>query len=293
IIFRLRGRDPLHQRLMATGMLLLYVVLIPIILLASIIPSFIVRVLPVGNASPIKGFFIQAAGDVFSVLVACLFFGAVYVIVPNRPVRWGEVWKGTLVAAVLLVIYETLFPLYVAAFLHPNNYGSTAGFAVVILIFFYYLAFIMLLGAEVNSWIVGQRATAGSITAILHEVQAHNTTRGAAGPTAGMPQEDLAANEGAAAMRDTRSAIIHERRAHRHDEQPPKFAESGVEAPGYHVETEDERRAVIEQGDGPARGQDTADRVVLDKAQTEQTIKDAKDGTLADQQPDATNGRPG
>ncbi|MGH2485285.1 MAG: YihY/virulence factor BrkB family protein [Ktedonobacterales bacterium] len=288
IIFRLRGRDPLHQRLMATGMLLLYVVLIPIILLASIIPSFIVHALPVGNSSPVTGFFIQAAGDIFSVLVACLFFGAVYVVVPNRPVRWGEVWKGTLVAAVLLVIYETLFPLYVAAFLHPNNYGSTAGFAVVILIFFYYLAFIMLLGAEVNSWIIGQRATAGSITAILHEVQAHNTTRGAAGPTAGMPQEDLASNEGAAAMRDTRHAIMHELEAHRHDEQPPKFAESGVEAPGYRIETEGERNAIMRQGDGLAQGQEAADRVVLDKAQAEQTINDAQ----TDQQPDSMSGRP-
>lgn len=291
IVFRLRGRDPLHQRLMATGMLLLYVVLIPIILLASIIPSFIVRALPVGNASPVKSFLIQAAGDVFSVIVACVFFGAVYVVVPNRPVNWREVWKGTLVAAVLLVIYETLFPVYVSLFLHPNNYGSTAGFAVVILIFFYYLAFILLLGAEVNSWAVGQRAAAGSITAILHEVQAHNTTRGAAGPTAGMPQEDLASGEGASAMRDTRNAITHERQAHRHDEQPPKFAESGVDAPGYQIETDGERDAIIRQGDGPVEGGDDPNRVVLDKAQTERIVKDARDSAQPDQQPGAASGR--
>jgi hypothetical protein len=62
---------------------------------------------------------------------------------------------------------------------------------VVILVFFYYLAFILLVGAEVNSWAAGQRQTAGDIATVLHEVQAHNTTRGAAGPTAGQPQEDL------------------------------------------------------------------------------------------------------
>jgi type IV secretory pathway TrbL component len=62
---------------------------------------------------------------------------------------------------------------------------------VVILVFFYYLAFILLVGAEVNSWAAGQRQTAGDIATVLHEVQAHNTTRGAAGPTAGQPQEDV------------------------------------------------------------------------------------------------------
>lgn len=252
IIYRLRGRDALHQRLMAAGMLLLYVVLIPIILLASIIPSVIIHALPLGSSSPITGFLIQAAGDVFSVLVACLLFGAVYIVVPNRPVHFREIWKGTLVGAVLLVIYETLFPIYVAAFLHPNNYGSTAGFAVVILLFFYYLAFILLLGAEVNSWIAGQRAAAGDIDAILHEVQAHNTTRGAAGPTAGTPGEDLDRNQGAAVMSDTRQAIRHERQTHQHDEQPPKFAESGVDAPGYNVETDAERKRVMGESDGPA-----------------------------------------
>lgn len=291
IIYRLRGRDALHQRIMALGMLLLYVVLIPIILLASIIPSVIIRALPAGNASPIKDFLIQAAGDVFSVLVACILFGAVYVVVPNRPVNWREVWKGTLVAAVLLVIYETLFPVYVSIFLHPNNYGSTAGFAVVILLFFYYLAFILLLGAQVNSWAAGQRAAAGDIDAILHEVQAHNTTRGAAGPTAGTSQEDLERHEGAGAMSDSRQAIAHERESHQHDEQPPKFAESGVSAPGFNVETDAERQHTMARGDGPAEGQQNP-RTVLDKNEANRVAKNPQQELSSDQQASPTSGRP-
>jgi uncharacterized BrkB/YihY/UPF0761 family membrane protein len=125
---------------------------------------------------------------------------AIYVVVPNRPVRVGEVWKGTLVAAALLVLYSLLFPIYESKLLHPSNYGSLAGFAIVILVFFYYFGFIVLIGAEVNSWASGQRATGGDLPAILHEVQAHDTTRGAAGPTAGRPQEDVQHHEGAAAM---------------------------------------------------------------------------------------------
>jgi YihY family inner membrane protein len=251
IIFRLRGRNLVRQNLMAIGMLLLYSVLVPLVLLTSIVPSAIVRATPLGSNNPLAGFFVQAAGLLASVLVAIVLFGAIYFVVPNRPVHLYEVWKGTLVASALLVLYELLFPVYLALFLHPNNYGSTAGFAVVILLFFYYLGVILLLGAEVNSWASGQRQTGADIDAIMHEVQAHNTTRGAAGPTAGTPREDIEHGEGAAVAATAETDMRHERAKHKDDEQPPKFAESGVRAPGYNVESQDERQQIhTESGAG-------------------------------------------
>ncbi|MGO8950775.1 MAG: YhjD/YihY/BrkB family envelope integrity protein [Ktedonobacterales bacterium] len=245
IVFKLRGRHPIHQRAIALAMLLLYVVIIPIMLLSSIVPPALVRLLGIAAKNPAAALFVQAAGIGLSVVSALLLFGILYMVVPNRRVWPHEIWKGTLVATLLLLVYEVVFPLYEGAFLQPQNYGTTAGFAVVILIFFYYLAFILLLGAEINSWDAGQRETAGSVMAVLHEVQAHNTTRGAAGPTAGLPQEDLQHHLGAAAMQDEEAAILHERRDHRLDEQPPKFAESGVEAPGFRIESAGERRQVM------------------------------------------------
>ncbi|HEV2456795.1 MAG TPA: YihY/virulence factor BrkB family protein, partial [Ktedonobacterales bacterium] len=235
VIFRLRGRDPVHQRLMALGMMLLYTLLVPIILLASIAPPAILRALAIGSNNPIGAFLWQAAGLGAAFVVAAVLFGAIYVVVPNRPVSLKEAWMGTLAAAALLVFYELVFPIYESNFLHPNNYGAIVGFAVVILAFFYYLAFILLLGAEVNSWVSGQRQTAGPIDAILHEVQAHDTTRGVAGPTAGTPREDLQDRKGAA-MVNTPAALHQERKEHRGDQQPPKYAESGVTSHGYNVE---------------------------------------------------------
>jgi hypothetical protein len=96
----------------------------------------------------------------------------------------------------------------------------------VILVFFYYFAFILLLGAEVNSWASGQRQTASDLASIIHEVQAHNTTRGAAGPTAGSPTEDIQNHEGAEAMETDKRAIEHERRDHHDDVRPPKYEEA-------------------------------------------------------------------
>jgi hypothetical protein len=62
------------------------------------------------------------------------------------------------VAAALLIVYEILFPIYESLLLHPGNYGSLAGFAILILVFFYYLSFILLLGLEINAWAQGQRS---------------------------------------------------------------------------------------------------------------------------------------
>lgn len=75
-----------------------------------------------------------------------------------------------------------------------NSYGSTAGFAVLILIFFYYFGVILLLGDEINSFWAGQRQTAAALPGILYEVQVRRSLIGAVGPTAGQPQEDLQAD---------------------------------------------------------------------------------------------------
>jgi hypothetical protein len=104
------------------------------------------------------------------------------------------------VAAVLLMLYEGVFRLYEEYLLHADNYGTIAAFALVILLFLYYLAFILLLGAEINSWAAGQRATAADLPGVLHALQAHHTLRRAAWPTAGMPQEEM--------QRHTRSRLV-------------------------------------------------------------------------------------
>jgi membrane protein len=169
VVFRLRSRDPLRQNLMALGMLLLFTVLAPVITLASVVPAAILRALGSAGHSAAWGFLTQLLGLLVSLLMAAILFAAIYLVVPNRPVRWREIWRGTLVAAVLLALYEALFPLYESYVLHPANYGAVAGYAVVILVYFYYFALILLLGAEVNSWAAGERQTEGDIPAILRE----------------------------------------------------------------------------------------------------------------------------
>ncbi len=226
IIFRLRGRDAIHQNIMAIGMTLLYVVLVPLIFAASTLSGALLHLIGFQTVRGVGSILAELVGLAVGYLVAVVLFGAIYIVVPNRPVKISEAWRGALVAAALLVVYELVFPIYTSHFLKPNNYGAIAGFAIVLLIFFYYLAFILLLGMEINSWASGQRETASDIAAVMHELQAHNTTRGVAGPTAGQPQEDLQNHKGAAAMRTPQAAIEHERQDHKYDMQPPKYAEA-------------------------------------------------------------------
>jgi membrane protein len=203
IIFRLRGRDPLRQNRMAFGMLVLYLVVAPIVVLVSILPTGVVALVDPHHHSPLGTLLTDGARLLVWFAAALVFFGAAYAVVPHRGRRWrtwGRNWRGTVVASVLLVLYEGVFRLYQQYLLHADNYGTVAAFALVILLFLYYLAFILLLGAEVNSWAAGQRATATDLPGVLHAVQAHATLRGAAGPTAGRPQEEM--------QRHTRSRLV-------------------------------------------------------------------------------------
>jgi len=164
IIYRVRAREIVHQNLIALGLLALYVLLFPLVFLASILPnSLIDAIVPTGF-----GWFLAEGASLLStLLVAFIIFGMMYLVVPNRRFTWRAVWPGTSIASILLVLYEKLFPVYTQAFLRPTNYGSIAGFAIVILLFYNYLAFILLLGAEVNSWVAGKRETAGDLQAMI------------------------------------------------------------------------------------------------------------------------------
>lgn len=173
IIFRLKGRDPIPQRIMAISMVLLYVLLVPIMVFASLIPAAILGALHVGTKDPGGAFLLQALGLAVGFAAAVVFFGSIFYVVPNRRMSLREIWPGTLVSAVLLVVYEIVFPIYENLFLR-SNYSSIIGLIVVILIFFYYLAFILLIGAEINSMLLGLRPTTKSLSAMLESLQEHD-----------------------------------------------------------------------------------------------------------------------
>jgi membrane protein len=193
-VFRLRSRDPIGQNRMAFALLLLYLALLPLLLGTFLLPAGVEQLFDPSGRDALGTVLVTAVGVLIAFLAATLLFTLTYALVPYRRRFWrsfGPNWRGAVVAAALLMLYELLFPLYTTLVLNPANYGTVGAFAVVILVFFCCLAFILLLGAEINSWVAGQRETASDLPGILHAVQAHDSTRGAAGPSAGEPQEEM------------------------------------------------------------------------------------------------------
>lgn len=196
IIYRLPPRGLVRQNLIALLMLLIFVVLMPVLLVVSAAPSFLSTHLVdqfLGDSTAARLWLALATG-LAGWLMATVLFLAIYAVVPNRPLRIRDAWRGALIAGALLEVYVIAFPFYATVLLRPESYGAAAGFAVLVLVFFYYFGVILLLGAELNSFWVGQRQTATELSGMLYEVQVRRSLEGAAGPTAGHPQEDLQAD---------------------------------------------------------------------------------------------------
>ena len=68
-------------------------------------------------------------------------------MLPNAKVAWRDAWIGAAVTAVLFVFGEALISLYIAYGGVASAYGA-AGSLLVALLWIYYSAMILLLGAE-------------------------------------------------------------------------------------------------------------------------------------------------
>lgn len=88
-------------------------------------------------------------------LLALIFIGSASVLYrygPDRMMaRWRWVWLGATVAAVLWLVGSLLFSLYVSRFGRFNVTYGALGAVVVLLLWLYISAFILLLGAEFNA----------------------------------------------------------------------------------------------------------------------------------------------
>lgn len=149
IIYHVRPRTLIRQNLMAFGMLLIFIILIPIMIFASSIPALAASLLKstfIGQ----NGFVASVAGILSGLIASFLLFEAIYFVIPNQKISVRHSWLGALAAAIALEIFLTLFPLYIQYSL--SGYAGQVGFAIILLVFFYYFAVILLLGAEVNAF---------------------------------------------------------------------------------------------------------------------------------------------
>ena len=75
-------------------------------------------------------------------------FLLIYKLLPNTKTYWRYIWPGALTAAILFEIARTLFIFYLEHYANYQLiYGSIAS-VIILLVWVYYSAFIMVLGAE-------------------------------------------------------------------------------------------------------------------------------------------------
>lgn len=167
IIYHVRQRTLIKQNLMALGMLILFIILIPIMAFASALPAVVLSFLPGSGAIAFL------AGIVGGLLASYILFQAMYIVIPNQHISFRNSWLGALVASIALQIYLTLFPLYVQHFL-ASGPAASLGTAVFLLIFFYYFAVILLIGAQVNAFFAeGIKATPVDLVSLVHITTSH------------------------------------------------------------------------------------------------------------------------
>jgi membrane protein len=84
---------------------------------------------------------------VVSLVLISFLFAAIYKVLPDRNLEWGDVVVGAIVTGVLFTIGKTLISWYIGSSAVASSFGA-AGALIVLLLWVYYSAQIFLLGAE-------------------------------------------------------------------------------------------------------------------------------------------------
>lgn len=119
------------------------------LLLVSLVISAALSMLgeALSGALPGGGFLWQIANQAISFGVITLLFAMIFKILPDVKIAWRDVWLGAAVTALLFTIGKWAIGLYLGTSGVSNAYGA-AGSLIVILLWVYYSAQILLIGAE-------------------------------------------------------------------------------------------------------------------------------------------------
>lgn len=135
----------LKDNLLSFGMILM----IGFLLLVSLVISTVIGALDSFMAGLLPGteFILSLVNFFGSFAIITLLFALMFKFLPHTTVEWRHVWVGAVVTALLFVIGKQLLGLYLGRTSTTSAYGAT-GSLVVILLWIYYSAQIVLFGAE-------------------------------------------------------------------------------------------------------------------------------------------------
>ncbi|CEK10532.1 YihY/virulence factor BrkB family protein [Legionella hackeliae] len=121
------------------GFLLL--VSLTLTVLLTTISNFLSQLLPGGSVIGLILNFVISLGGI------TLLFAMIFKILPNIVLRWRDVWLGAFITTLLFTIGKFLLGFYLGSIDVENGFGASASL-IIILIWVYYSAQILFLGAE-------------------------------------------------------------------------------------------------------------------------------------------------
>jgi membrane protein len=100
---------------------------------------------------PISGAVVNVGTAIIAFLVSLMVFTLTHKFAPILGISWRHIWPGAILSTVLFEIAKTLFVFYLNNFnRYDIVYGSIAS-VIILLVWIYFSAFILLLGAEFSS----------------------------------------------------------------------------------------------------------------------------------------------
>jgi membrane protein len=150
-IYHVRCRKWVEQKRFSLVMLLVILLLMAVTVAVPATQSILVR-----GARKLPFGLDELGDDVYVISLAigltALFtlLCIIYWAVPNRFVPWRAVWPGALAATIAIGVVDYVFPAYLGN--SPfTRVGTSLVFALIVLVWFYALAFVILGGALINA----------------------------------------------------------------------------------------------------------------------------------------------
>jgi len=146
-------RELVRVRIVSIAMIVVVGFLLLVTLLANAVITFVgahfLSRVPFANSVVLT-----IVEQLVSTVVAAVVFALLFKVLPDVRIAWRDVWIGAAVTAVLFVLGEALISLYIAYGGVASAYGA-AGSILIALLWIYYSAMILLLGAEFTKVFAG------------------------------------------------------------------------------------------------------------------------------------------
>jgi membrane protein len=145
----LKNRFLSFSLIVSLGFLLLASLLVNIIIsaISDKIVDFLPKLLGQDIANVVGETFIFAVNFGITLLVISVLFGIIFKVLPDVKIKWRDVRSGAIFTAILFIIGQYVISLYIQYTAQGSAYG-TAGALIVILVWIYYTAAILYIGAE-------------------------------------------------------------------------------------------------------------------------------------------------